>query len=126
MPTLVGQLLGKKYRVLRLLGRGGTAEVYRAQDEVLSRPVAVKVVRTDLSDATRFLLRFGREATGVARLRHPRIVQVYYFEAEGPQAYIVMELIEGPSLHAELKYRRQQSQPLTFAEAARLGLNLAE
>ncbi|MCS6871581.1 MAG: protein kinase [Anaerolineae bacterium] len=93
------------YIAVERLGRGGMAEVYKAYQPALDRYVAIKVLHPFLADDKEFAERFGREARNVARLRHNNIVQVYDF-AEVPDEdspgdkhhFMVMELIEGPTL----------------------------
>ncbi|MBC8170648.1 MAG: serine/threonine protein kinase, partial [Anaerolineae bacterium] len=89
-----------KYEVLQRLGRGGMAEVYRAYHPNLDRYVAIKILHSFLSDESEFKARFEKEAQNIARLRHPNIVQVYDFDydADSDSYYMVMELIEGPTL----------------------------
>ncbi|MBM2849686.1 MAG: Serine/threonine-protein kinase, partial [Anaerolineales bacterium] len=101
MSDLTGRTLGK-YQLQERLGRGGMAEVYKAHHPGLDRHVAVKVLHPHLAEAPDFLGRFKREAQAVARLRHPHIVQVYDFDVEGEQHYMVMEYVQGVSLKAHL------------------------
>jgi len=101
MADLAGRILGK-YQLQERLGRGGMAEVYKAYHPGLDRFVAVKVLHPHLAEAPDFLGRFRREAQAVARLRHPHIVQVYDFDVEGEQHYMVMEYVQGVSLKAHL------------------------
>jgi serine/threonine-protein kinase len=101
MADLAGHTLGK-YQLQERLGRGGMAEVYKAYHPGLDRFVAVKVLHPHLAEASDFLGRFKREAQAVARLRHPHIVQVYDFDVEGEQHYMVMEYVPGVSLKAHL------------------------
>ncbi len=98
---LSGVNLGR-YRVLELVGQGGMASVYRAEDPRLFRQVAIKVPHAHLAADPDFSARFLREAQAVAALRHPNIVQVFDFGEEGATAFMVMELIEGPTLAAML------------------------
>jgi len=95
-------LLDGRYRLEEELARGGTATVWRARDLRLDRPVAVKVLRTTGPDAPTMLERLRREARAVARLTHPNIVGVHDVAVDGACAYLVMELVEGRSLAAEL------------------------
>ena len=94
--------LGGRYRLLNELGRGGMAVVWRALDEVLGRPVAVKVLAGHYADDARFRARILHEARSAATLSHPNIAQIYDFgesdEDGGPVPYVVMELINGPTL----------------------------
>lgn len=119
------RLLGGRYEVGELLGRGGMAEVHLGHDTRLSRPVAIKMLRSDLARDTQFLNRFRREAQSAAGLNHASIVAVYdsgedhTVEAGGasvPVPYIVMEFVEGRTLRELLN----ASSPLDPAEAARI------
>jgi eukaryotic-like serine/threonine-protein kinase len=96
-------VLDGKYRIERLLARGGMGAVYVARDLGLDRPVAVKVVRAELianPDARR---RFSEEAQTLARLQHPAIVTVFdYGTLADGSAYLVMELVRGEDLRREL------------------------
>ena len=96
--------IDNKYRIERLLGRGGMGSVYRARDVRLDRLVAVKVVRAELLDSTGARRRFRREAQLVARLQHPGIVSVYDFGTlAGGGAFLVMELVRGEDLRRVLQ-----------------------
>ncbi|WP_457254402.1 Stk1 family PASTA domain-containing Ser/Thr kinase [Pedococcus sp. P5_B7] len=119
------RLLGGRYEVGELLGRGGMAEVHLGHDTRLSRPVAIKMLRSDLARDTQFLHRFRREAQSAAGLNHASIVAVYdsgedhAIETGGasvPVPYIVMEFVEGRTLRELLN----ASSPLDPAEAARI------
>ncbi|MEX2030066.1 MAG: protein kinase [Anaerolineales bacterium] len=90
----------------RLIGRGGMAEIYLAQDLSLGRLVAVKLLYGHLVADSASLKRFREEARAIASLRHPHIVQVYDFDVFEDRPYIVMEYIEGVSL-AEVVQRTQ-------------------
>ncbi|GAC1568582.1 MAG: hypothetical protein NVS3B14_18300 [Ktedonobacteraceae bacterium] len=89
-----------KYELQELLGRGGMAEVWKALDTQLHRPVAIKLLHADLQTDPDFVSRFTREAQIIASLHHPNIVQIYDFhiaeDAEGAAhshtiAYMVMD-----------------------------------
>lgn len=97
MRDLTGFELGR-YRLTRLVGRGGMAAVYEATDPVLDRVVAVKVLSEHLAEEADFIGRFRHEAQAVASLRHPSIVSVYDFGSQDDHHYMVMEFIDGPSL----------------------------
>src|SRR5512136_2356779 len=116
MPDLTGTTLGK-YRLLERLGRGGMAEVYRAFQPNLERDVAIKVMHSYLAEDPGFIGRFKREAKAVATLRHPHIVQVYDFDAEGDVYYMVMEYIAGETLKARLERLHAEGRQMTLAEA---------
>ena len=113
MSDLTGRTLGK-YQLQERLGRGGMAEVYKAHHPGLDRFVAVKVLHPHLAEAPDFLGRFRREAQAVARLRHPHIVQVYDFDVEGEQHYMVMEYVQGVSLktHLDDLFTRGERMPV--------------
>ena len=96
------ELLSGRYRLGELIGVGGMSDVFRAEDTLLGRPVAVKMMRADLARDENFLARFRREAKNSALLNHPTIVSVYDTgETPGPMGlvpFIVMELIQGETL----------------------------
>ena len=107
------RLLGGRYQLGSMLGRGGMAEVRRARDLRLGRDVAIKQLRIDLASDPTFQARFRREAQAAAGLNHPNIVAVYDTGEEadpnsGVQVpYIVMELVEGHTLREILRTGRQ-------------------
>ncbi|WP_217576662.1 serine/threonine-protein kinase [Streptomyces sp. GbtcB7] len=95
-------LLADRYQLDELLGRGAMGEVWRAADQVLGRPVAVKLLRADeATDIERFRL----EAQTAARLNHPNVVGVYDFGSHHGRLYLVMELVDGWSLAQERSMR---------------------
>ncbi|HLF25593.1 MAG TPA: protein kinase [Anaerolineae bacterium] len=94
MTTFAGQTLGK-YQLVERMGRGGMADVYKGYQPGLDRYVAVKVLHPHLSEDPDFITRFRREARSVAELRHPYIVQVFDFDVQGENYYMVMEYVEG-------------------------------
>lgn len=94
MADLVGHTLGK-YQLVERLGRGGMADVYKGYQPGLDRFVAVKVLHSHLSEEADFITRFQREAKSVASLHHPHIVQVFDFDVQDGNYYMVMEYIEG-------------------------------
>src|SRR5215207_8872796 len=100
-------VLGERYQIGGVLGRGGMAEVHRGRDLRLNREVAVKVLRSDLARDPSFQVRFRREAQAAASLNHPAIVAVYDTgEDRGPTGntpYIVMEYVEGDTLRDVLR-----------------------
>lgn len=91
------KLLGDRYRLGEMIGTGGMADVYIAEDVRLSRKVAIKVLRSDLARDPSFVARFRKEAFAAAGLNHPGIVAVYD-SGEVPAPYIVMELVSGHTL----------------------------
>ncbi|MCL2783763.1 MAG: Stk1 family PASTA domain-containing Ser/Thr kinase [Propionibacteriaceae bacterium] len=106
-------MLGNRYRLDRIIGRGGMAEVWRAWDTRLGRDVAVKRLRADLATDPTFQARFQREAQSAAGLNHPNIVSVYDTGAERDAntgidiPFIVMELVQGTTLRDLLRDGRQ-------------------
>jgi serine/threonine-protein kinase len=102
MPLAPGRQLGP-YRILAPLGAGGMGEVYRARDEQLRRDVAIKVLPDRTSGSSEAVARFEREARAVAALSHPNIVAVHNLGSEGELRYLVMELLEGETLHERLR-----------------------
>src|SRR6476620_9257586 len=96
--TLINTLFDGRYRILRKLGTGGMANVYLAEDEVLGRHVAIKILNDRHAGDEQFGERFRREAKNAASLSHPNIVSIYdRGEAEGTY-YIAMEYLDGRSL----------------------------
>ena len=107
-----GQKVNERYEIVKSIGEGGMANVYLAQDSILDRKVAVKVLRGDLSADDKFIRRFQREAQSVSNLSHQNIVEVYDVCEEDGNHYIVMEYIEGKTLKQLLKKR----ETLTLTE----------
>jgi tRNA A-37 threonylcarbamoyl transferase component Bud32 len=97
-PPGVGRVLAGRYRLVAPIARGGMAEVWEAHDEVLSRPVAAKVLQSHLAADGIFLERFRREAVTAARLAHPGIVATFDTGFDQGTAFIVMELVRGRNL----------------------------
>ncbi len=97
-PPGVGRVLAGRYRLVAPIARGGMAEVWEGHDEVLSRPVAVKVLQAHLAADGIFLERFRREAVTAARLAHPGIVATFDTGLDEGTAFIVMELVRGRNL----------------------------
>ncbi|HEY5335828.1 MAG TPA: protein kinase, partial [Mycobacteriales bacterium] len=106
-------LLSGRYRLGPRLGGGGMADVYSAVDERLDRDVAVKLFRTDLDDDARQ----ESEVRLLASLNHPGLVSVYDAELGDP-SYVVMELVDGPSLDAAMRSGQQLDVRRIGAEVA--------
>ena len=100
---LITELTGR-YHLQELIAAGGMGEVWRAVDRVLARPVAVKLLRPEYTRDAVTLARFRAEAQHAGLLNHPGIAQVYDYRDTSPEspAYLVMELVDGPSLAAVL------------------------
>ncbi|QWB25589.1 protein kinase [Streptomyces koelreuteriae] len=112
-----------RYRLVESIGQGGMGRVWRAADEILDRPVAVKEMRIDGLDAEDNRTRRERtlrEARATARIDHPNVVRVYDVVDEGERLWIVMELVAGRSLERILA----EDGPLSPCETARIGLGL--
>lgn len=101
--NLEGRLLGNRYEIIRQIGNGGMATVYKAKCHVLNRFVAVKVLKDEYTTDMEFIKRFNIEAQAVASLTHPNIVSVYDVGKEDNLHYIVMELIQGKTLKEIIK-----------------------
>ena len=111
-----GKTVGGRYKIKSHIGTGGMATVYLAQDLILERPVAVKVLRLDFHTNEAAMRRFQREAQSATQLVHPNIVSVYDVGEEDGTNYIVMEYVEGTDLK---KYIRERG-PLPPREAVRI------
>ncbi|MBI4703498.1 MAG: serine/threonine protein kinase [Deltaproteobacteria bacterium] len=98
-----GAVIASKYRLDRLLARGGMGSVWVAWDQVLERPVAVKFMHPQVAASATLRERFNREAKAAARLRSPYVVQIFDHGVEDDTPYIVMELLEGEELQDRLK-----------------------
>ena len=93
-----GTRLKERYRLERLLGRGGMASVWLAGDEILDRPVAVKVLSDTIASDPEFVARFRREARIAAGLSHPHLIGIYDYADGEERPYLVMEYVEGDNL----------------------------
>ena len=118
----LGRVLGNRYRVLTTLGTGASAHVFLAEDMVLQRRVAVKVLQPALVQDEAFLRRFRAEARSVASLNHPHVLRVFDWGEDDDGPYLVLEYLEGGSLFDMLALGRR----LTPAQAARVGAQAAE
>ena len=116
--ALLGALLGGRYAVTRLIARGGMGDVYEAHDDLLDRPVAVKVFRAEAPTDRR---RFEAEIQTLATLSHPNLLHVFDAGEHDGCGFVVLELIDGPSLNAVLAERGT----LSPAAVARLGAAIA-
>lgn len=97
-----GEVIGARYRLDSVAGTGGMATVWRAYDERLQRPVAIKVISDALATSPAAVARFAREARTHARIQHPNLVQVYDYSVTASQPYLVMEYINGCTLSERL------------------------
>ncbi len=119
MISLVGQRIGE-YLIVARLGKGGMAQVYKAYHPSSSRYVAIKVLHAHLAEDGNFVQRFQREARACFKLHHAYIVRVFDFDSWNDSYYMTMQLVEGPSLKAELERRNKYKRPFTDTELVRL------
>jgi serine/threonine-protein kinase len=117
-----GQKINGRYEIIKILGEGGMANVYLAEDAILGRKVAVKVLRGDLATDEKFVRRFQREALAASSLNHPNIVEMYDVGEDNGDFYIVMEYIEGRNLKQLIKKRGN----LTIPEVIDIMLQLTD
>ncbi len=110
-----------RYELTHLIARGGMAQVYRAMDRQLERPVALKVLFPELSVDRTFVERFRREAQAAANLSHPNIVPVFDWGEDDGSYFIVMEYVEGQPLSAVLR----DPQPMPPRQIATIGAGVA-
>ncbi|MCP3778205.1 Stk1 family PASTA domain-containing Ser/Thr kinase [Paenibacillus sp. MZ03-122A] len=119
---MIGHLLGGRYEIIERIGGGGMALVYKAQDILLNRNVAVKVLRQQFVHDEEFIRRFRREAQSAASLSHSNVVSIYDVGQEDEIHYIVMECIEGKNLNEIIKERA----PLQVDEAVRIASQICD
>jgi eukaryotic-like serine/threonine-protein kinase len=124
-PVVDQRVYSRRYQVTHLIARGGTATVYRAQDLMLNRPVALKVLYPELSVDQNFVERFRREAQAAANLSHPNIVPVFDWGEDNGAYFIVMELIEGSSLAGILAAGRRPTPQRAATLVAQVASALA-
>src|SRR6202034_329940 len=102
-PVEVPKVFSNRYELTHSIARGGMAEVYRARDRLLDRPVALKILFPELSVDRAFVERFRREAQAAANLSHPNIVPVFDWGEDSGSYFIVMEFVDGRALSAVLR-----------------------
>jgi serine/threonine protein kinase len=119
------QFLGNRYRLIHQVGKGGMALVYEAYDQMLERPVAIKLLRQDFSELQGFRDRFKQEAKSAANLAHQNIVTVHDFGIDPKGIYIVMEFMPGKDLKFRIKekgvYSVTEGIPLIIQACNALG-----
>src|SRR5665213_209243 len=120
-PVNDPRLYTNRYQVTHLIARGGMAIVYRAEDTLLNRAVALKILYPELSADPLFVERFRREAQAAANLSHPNIVPVFDWGEDSGTYFIVMELVDGISLAEMLR----ESRTLSGARTAQIGAQVA-
>jgi eukaryotic-like serine/threonine-protein kinase len=120
-PVETPRIYCSRYELTHLIARGGMAQVYRAMDRQLDRPVALKVLFPELSVDRAFVERFRREAQAAANLSHPNIVPVFDWGEDDGTYFIVMEYVEGRPLSAVLR----DPEPLPPRQVATIGASVA-
>ena len=108
---MIQRVLSGRYELEEKIGSGGMAEVYKAHDRLLARPVAIKILHEAYRSDMEFIERFHREAKSAARLSHPNIVSIYDVGVAGNDHYIVMEYVQSSTL----KKKIQDEGPLQTA-----------
>lgn len=103
VPELVGRLIGERYRIEKLVARGGMATVYLATDSRLERQVALKIIHPHLASDISFREKFIREARIAAKLSHPNLVNVFDQGQDGELAFMAMEYVSGINMRDALK-----------------------
>jgi len=120
-PVQTPRVFSNRYELTHLIARGGMAQVYRARDRLLDRPVALKVLFPELSVDRAFVERFRREAQAAANLSHPNIVPVFDWGEDSGTYFIVMEFVDGRPLSALIR----ASGSLPAPRAAEIGAHVA-
>lgn len=100
-----GEILSDRYKIIRELGKGGMAVVYEAQDLLLDRKVALKMLRPEYVSDSEFVKKFRHEAKAVARISHPNVVSIYDIGKDDDHHYLVMEDVEGSNLKDIIRER---------------------
>ena len=118
---MLGRILGERYALEEKIGSGGMAEVYSAHDNLLDRPVAVKILHESYRSDVEFIEKFHSEAKAAARLSHPNIVNIYDVGIDGVDHYIVMEYVRGNSLKDKIR----EEGALDILTATRIAKDIA-
>jgi len=113
MADLGGRVIKNQYQLTQLVGSGGMADVYLANDALRHTPMAVKILRRDLAENDQVYSMFGKEAGVLRQLEHPYIVRLYESGKDGDLTYIVMEWVDGSNLRQHITER---SSPMTPVE----------
>ena len=118
---MIQRVLSGRYELEEKIGSGGMAEVYKAHDRLLARPVAVKILHEAYRSDIEFIERFHREAKSAARLSHPNIVSIYDVGVSGNDHFIVMEYVQSSTL----KKKIQDEGPLSLLTATQIAKDIA-
>ncbi|MEG0338607.1 MAG: protein kinase, partial [Oscillospiraceae bacterium] len=113
MDSLIGKKLDGRYQIEELVGTGGMANVYRANDLKENRTVAVKILKEEFLHNDELVRRFKNESKAIAVLNHPNIVKVFDISVSDKLQFIVMEYIDGITLR---EYIDERNEPLTYKE----------
>lgn len=116
-----GRFVADRYEILAKVGAGGMSDVYKAMDHVLSRAVAIKVLKQEFADDVNFVTKFRTEAQSAAGLEHPNIVNIYDVGSEDGIHYIVMEYVEGITLKTYIEKKKQLSYKEAISIAIQVG-----
>ncbi|MDQ6726494.1 MAG: protein kinase [Actinomycetota bacterium] len=116
------RVLAGRYRLKHLIANGGMAEVWEAVDDILGRPVAVKILHSHLAEDESFRERFRREAIAAARLAHPGVVATFDTGVDGAITFIVMELVNGQTLRQALN----ETGPMAPGRVVHIGAQAAD
>ena len=125
VTSMTGLVLDGRYQVGNLLGSGGMGAVYRGVQRSVGRNVAIKVLRVDVFTTEESKVRFEREAQVMAGLEHPNIVRLYDFGQHEKGVFMVLELVEGKSLH-ELLQGRSLAPDLAMEIVRQIATGMAE
>jgi tRNA A-37 threonylcarbamoyl transferase component Bud32 len=116
-----GEVVASRFKIVRLLGRGGMGEIYEAEDAKLRRKVALKFLPEELSRDLQILERFQREARAACALDHPNICTVYEIGEHGQRPFIAMQYLEGETLQQQIRGRACKIQTILD-----LGIQIAD
>ncbi len=114
---MVDKVFGQRYKILEKIGSGGMANVYKGEDSVLNRIVAIKILHEQFSSDQSFIARFKQEAQSAANLTHPNVVSIFDWGKEDNSHYIVMEYLKGQNLKDYIT----DAGHLTWQETADIG-----
>lgn len=118
---MVNKVFGQRYKILEKIGSGGMANVYKGEDLVLNRVVAIKILHEQFSNDESFVARFKQEAQSAANLTHPNIVNIFDWGKEGESYYIIMEFLKGENLRDYIV----DAGHLTWQESCDIALQVA-
>lgn len=114
--------LDNRYRILSKIGVGGMADVYKGEDTLLGRPVAIKILHANFASDDEFVSRFKREAQAAGKLNHPNIVNMYDVGYDQDMHYIIMEYVDGETLKEYITRHHR----LSIDEAVKITISIGE